>query len=153
VYQKLQESGVLDRCVKLDARFATREELLWLHTADYVDKLSATSAKKQSILTALERQYDSVFFCPETYEAALLSAGSSLQVVESILSNECRSGFAVIRPPGHLAESDKASGFCFFNNVALAAKYAIEIHQLDRSTQIVLSANKFTKLPFYNFII
>jgi histone deacetylase 6 len=106
---------------------ATREELLWLHTADYVDELSATSEKKQSILTALERQYDSVFLCPETYQAALLSAGSSLQVVES------RSGFAVIRPPGHHAESDEAFGFCYFNNTALAAKYAIEIHQLERS--------------------
>jgi histone deacetylase 6 len=133
VYQKLQESGVLDRCLQLDARIATREELLWLHTADYVDELSATSEKKQSILTALERQYDSVFLCPETYQAALLSAGSSLQVVESILSGESRSGFAVIRPPGHHAEKDEAFGFCYFNNTALAAKYAIENHQLERS--------------------
>jgi histone deacetylase 6 len=132
---------------------ATREELLLLHTADYIDELSLTAGKKQSFLDSLEKKYDSVFLCPETYQAALLSAGSSMQVVESILSNECRSGFAVIRPPGHLAESDKASGFCFFNNVALAAKYAIEMHQLERSTQKFLLAKKFTKLPFYNFII
>jgi histone deacetylase 6 len=132
---------------------ATREELLWLHTADYVDELSATTGKKRSYLNSVEQKYESVFLCPQTYQSALLSAGSSMQVVESILSNECRSGFAVIRPPGHLAESDKASGFCFFNNVALAAKYAIEIHHLERSTQIDLSAKKFTKLPFYNLII
>lgn len=94
--------------------------------------MSATAGKNQSTLNKLERQYGSIFFCPETYQAALLSAGSSLQIVESILSGESRSGIGVIRPPGHHAECDEAYGFCIFNNTALAAKYAIEIHRLER---------------------
>ena len=54
------------------------------------------------------------------------------QIVESILSGESRSGIGIIRPPGHHAECDEAYGFCLLNNTALAAKYAIEIHKLDR---------------------
>lgn len=132
IYQKLLDYAVLDRCHRLDARDATRAELLWLHKEDYVDEMSATAGKKQSTLNQLERQYGSIFLCPETYQAALLSAGSSLQIVESILSGESRSGIGVIRPPGHHAECDEAYGFCIFNNTALAAKYAIEIHHLER---------------------
>ena len=92
MYRKLEKYGVLERCHRLDARIATREELLWLHTPDYIDELSATAKKKQSTLNRLERQYDSIFFCPETYQAALLSAGSSLQVVESIVDWDIHHG-------------------------------------------------------------
>uniref|UniRef100_A0A0P6E2S0 Putative Histone deacetylase n=1 Tax=Daphnia magna TaxID=35525 RepID=A0A0P6E2S0_9CRUS len=152
IYQKLLEYGVLDRCYRLDARDATREELLWLHKADYIDEIAVTAGKKQSTLNQLERQYGSIFICPDTYNAALLSAGSSHQIVESILSGESRSGIGVIRPPGHHAECDEAYGFCFFNNTALAAKYAIEIHQLERILIIdwdVLLTMKFTIITRY----
>ena len=123
---------MIDRCLRLDARDATREELLWLHDANYLDKMEETSTMKQSALNQMERQYGSIFMCPETQSSALLSAGSALQIVESILSGESRSGIGVIRPPGHHAECDEAYGFCFYNNTALAAKYALEIHQLER---------------------
>ena len=94
---------------------------------------------KQSALNQLERQYGSIFLCPDTYQSALLSAGSSLQIVESILSGESQSGIGVIRPPGHHAECDEAYGFCIFNNTALAAKYALEIHQLKRYRILFIS--------------
>jgi histone deacetylase 6 len=54
------------------------------------------------------------------------------QVVDSILNGESRSGVAIVRPPGHHAEEDEPCGFCMFNNVSLAAKYAIEVHGLKR---------------------
>ena len=60
------------------------------------------------------------------------------QIVESILSGESRSGIGIIRPPGHHAECDEAFGFCLLNNTALAAKYAIDIHQLDRYDVLTL---------------
>ena len=55
-----------------------------------------------------------------------------LKVVDSIVRGESRSGIGVIRPPGHHAECDEAYGFCVFNNTALAAKHAIEVHHLER---------------------
>lgn len=58
------------------------------------------------------------------------------QVVDSVLKGDSASGVAVVRPPGHHAESDNACGFCIFNNVSLAAKYAIEKHGLSRCVYI-----------------
>jgi len=52
--------------------------------------------------------------------------------VDSVLAGECESVVAIVRPPGHHAEIGEACGFCIFNNVALGAKYAIEIHKLNR---------------------
>lgn len=145
---------LVKRCYRLEARKATREELLMLHDENYLESLVAIPKMKQATLNQMQRQYGSVFLCPDSYDAALISAGSSLQVslwldisffffiwnilwkilqiVESILSGESRSGIGIIRPPGHHAECDEAYGFCLLNNTALAAKYAIEMHKLDR---------------------
>jgi len=57
---------------------------------------------------------------------------TSWQVVDSVLNGESRSGVAIVRPPGHHAEEDEPCGFCIFNNVSLAAKYAIQVHGLKR---------------------
>lgn len=110
-----------------------------MHNPDYVDLMAASANKKLQALNQLERQFGSIFLCPQTYQAALLSAGSSMEIVESILSGQSRSGVGVIRPPGHHAECDEAYGFCIFNNTALAAKYALEIHHLERYHLVFLN--------------
>ena len=53
-------------------------------------------------------------------------------MVDSVLNGESRSGVAIVRPPGHHAEEDEPCGFCIFNSVSLAAKYAIQVHGLKR---------------------
>ena len=67
-----------------------------------------------------------------TWEAALLSAGAALNATDAVISGELENAFCATRPPGHHACRDKAMGFCFFNNVAVAAKYALERHHLQR---------------------
>lgn len=67
-----------------------------------------------------------------TWEAALLSAGAAIDATDAVLAGELANAFCATRPPGHHACRDKAMGFCFFNNVALAAKYAVERHGLQR---------------------
>ncbi len=67
-----------------------------------------------------------------TWEAALLSAGAALNATDAVLAGELENAFCAVRPPGHHACRDKAMGFCFFNNVAVAAKYAVERHGLQR---------------------
>lgn len=52
--------------------------------------------------------------------------------MDSVIDGESRSGVAIVRPPGHHAETDEPCGFCLFNNVALAAKYALSNHGLKR---------------------
>jgi len=67
-----------------------------------------------------------------TWEAALLSAGAALNATDAVIAGELENAFCATRPPGHHACRDKAMGFCFFNNVAVAAKYALERHHLLR---------------------
>lgn len=67
-----------------------------------------------------------------TWEAALLSAGAALNATDAVIAGELENAFCATRPPGHHACRDKAMGFCFFNNVAVAAKYALERHHLRR---------------------
>ena len=67
-----------------------------------------------------------------TWKAALRAAGASLAATDAVLAGELENAFCAVRPPGHHACRDKAMGFCFFNNVAIAAKYALERHGLQR---------------------
>jgi acetoin utilization deacetylase AcuC-like enzyme len=67
-----------------------------------------------------------------TWDAALRAAGAALAATDAVMAGELENAFCAIRPPGHHACRDKAMGFCFFNNVAIAAKYAVERHGLKR---------------------
>ena len=67
-----------------------------------------------------------------TWNAVLRSAGAALDATDAVIAGELENAFCAIRPPGHHACHDKAMGFCFFNNVAIAAKYALERHGLKR---------------------
>ena len=67
-----------------------------------------------------------------TWKAALASAGAAVAATDAVIAGELSNAFCAIRPPGHHAERAKAGGFCFFNNIAIAAKYALERHGLKR---------------------
>ena len=67
-----------------------------------------------------------------TWEAALSAAGAALAATDAVIAGELENAFCSVRPPGHHACHDKAMGFCFFNNVAIAARYALERHGLQR---------------------
>jgi acetoin utilization deacetylase AcuC-like enzyme len=67
-----------------------------------------------------------------THIAAWLAAGACLQGVDLLINRQCEAFFAAIRPPGHHALPDRSSGFCVFNNIAVAAAYAMECHNLKR---------------------
>ena len=67
-----------------------------------------------------------------TWKAALRAAGAALAATDAVIAGDLENAFCSVRPPGHHACRDKAMGFCFFNNVAIAAKYALERHGLQR---------------------
>ena len=67
-----------------------------------------------------------------TWNAALRAAGAVMAATDSVIAGEMENAFCAVRPPGHHAERAKAMGFCFFNNIAIAAKYALERHGLQR---------------------
>nr|XP_031839084.1 histone deacetylase 6 isoform X2 [Nomia melanderi] len=132
IYKKFQEYNILDRCYVQQGRSATMEELLLAHSKDYIDRIKSTANTKAKELKKLASSFNSIYLHSETWTSARVSTGSLLQVVNSVLNGESQCGVAIIRPPGHHAEEDMPCGFCIFNNIAIAAKYAIECHHLTK---------------------
>ncbi|CAN8008092.1 unnamed protein product [Ixodes pacificus] len=132
IWKILGKRGLIDKCLLLESRPATIEELLLVHDKAYVEKMRNSQELNKPDLIKLQYTFSSVYLCADTFQSALLAAGSLLQVVDAVCSRKCRNGVAVVRPPGHHAERDMASGFCIFSNVAIAAAYALERHGLQR---------------------
>ncbi|KAG8520800.1 Histone deacetylase 6, partial [Galemys pyrenaicus] len=124
IMSRLEELGLVGRCLTLPARPATDAELLTCHSMEYVARLRATEKMKARELHREGANFDSIYICPGTFACAQLAAGSACQLVEAVLSGKVLNGVAVVRPPGHHAEPDAACGFCFFNSVAVAARHA-----------------------------
>ena len=70
--------------------------------------------------------------CPDTWRAALRAAGAAVAATDAVIAGELDNAFCAVRPPGHHATRDAAMGFCFFNNVAVAARHALDVHGLKR---------------------
>lgn len=73
-------------------------------------------------LIVLEQQNDSIYFNDLTFDASLLSTGGAIETCLAVARRDVKNAVAIIRPPGHHAEDDKAMGFCLFNNVSVAAR-------------------------------
>ncbi|WP_328588616.1 class II histone deacetylase [Ureibacillus acetophenoni] len=98
----------------------------YYHTESYIDKVKELSEAGFGDAGEL------ALVGKGSYEIALLSAGGAIKAVESVVNGEVDNAYALTRPPGHHAEADKGMGFCLFNNVAIAAKYARNVLGLER---------------------
>lgn len=134
----LQALNWLERegLVQLTPRAATEDELATVHEREYIHKVKAAAHK-------VAREQDSGgrktrFFATDThvsahsYEAAIKAAGAPLTAIDAMLNGEIDNAYCLVRPPGHHAVAESAMGFCLFNNVAVAARYAIDKHGLER---------------------
>ncbi len=122
----LEVSGLLDKLVPVVALEATEEQLLRVHTREYLDRLSAMSA---------ETGGDAGAFTPfgkDSYRIARLSAGGVIAAVDAVLDATVSNAYALVRPPGHHALADMGMGFCLLCNGAIAGLHALEARGLER---------------------
>jgi len=117
IYQMLDQEfkGIF---LEITPRPAKVEELELVHTPFYIEKVLSTAQQEYTMLSP------DTPVCNRSYYAAFLAAGASICGVEELFSERVQSCFAFIRPPGHHALPDNAMGFCIFNNIAVAARYA-----------------------------
>ncbi|XP_023573558.1 histone deacetylase 6 isoform X3 [Octodon degus] len=132
IKEQLIQEGLLDRCVSFQARFAEKEELMLVHSPEFIDLMETTQHINEKELRVLADTYDSVYLHPNSYTCACLASGSVLQLVDAVLGAEIRNGMAIVRPPGHHAQRSLMDGYCMFNHVAIAARYAQKKHRIQR---------------------
>ncbi|XP_029785972.1 histone deacetylase 6 isoform X2 [Suricata suricatta] len=132
IKEQLIQEGLLDRCVSFKARFAEKDELMLVHSLEYINLMETTQYMNEGELRILADTYDSVYLHPNSYTCACLASGSVLRLVDAVLGKEIRNGMAIIRPPGHHAQHSLMDGYCMFNHVAVAARYAQQKHDIQR---------------------
>ena len=118
VRDALRSAGLDSRGTQIAVRAASDDELARVHSAAYLETLARTVPDASGWLDG------DTYYSPGTWAAALAAAGSVAELALRVMSGELSSGLAVVRPPGHHAERDRAMGFCLINNVAVAAAAA-----------------------------
>ena len=110
-----------------EAPLVTFAQLLRVHSAAHLERL------KRNVPTIGITHLDpDTAMNPHTWQAALRSAGAGVMAVDLIMGGEVQNAFCAIRPPGHHAERETGMGFCFFNNIVVAAQHALKGHGLSR---------------------
>jgi acetoin utilization deacetylase AcuC-like enzyme len=118
IQNQLESSGFYNNLIPIQPHKATEEEIALVHDSGYVESV------KQSCADDVRNLDADTIISPDSYDAALLSAGAGMTAIDQIITESIQNAFCAVRPPGHHAEQDHAMGFCLFNNVAIAARYA-----------------------------
>lgn len=105
---------------------AEEADLLRVHTREHVDEIKATCAAN-----AVYREPDTSMVSA-SWRAALMAAGGTIAACRAVLEGTVDNAFCAVRPPGHHAEADHAMGFCLFNNIAIAARWLLDVAKLER---------------------
>jgi acetoin utilization deacetylase AcuC-like enzyme len=126
IYHMLDQPGMTGRFETVESRLAKEAEILLVHSPAYLQKIAATASREFTALTP------DTIACAGSYEAARLAVGGLLQAIAEVASGRYTNAFALVRPPGHHAEINRAMGYCLFNNAALGAAYARKILGMER---------------------
>ncbi|KAF2471383.1 uncharacterized protein BDR25DRAFT_26767 [Lindgomyces ingoldianus] len=134
IFQELQQAGLVPgddeseedtdphQCWRIEARPAIRGEICLIHTPKHYEFIRGLSDKTLAELIALGHEHDSIYFNESTFACAKLAVGGAIEACRAVVRGDVRNAIAIIRPPGHHAESEAPSGFCIFNNVPIAAR-------------------------------
>jgi acetoin utilization deacetylase AcuC-like enzyme len=126
IMRHLEQTGLLAELVEVAPRPASVEELRLVHDDRHITQI------REAAPYVVRWLDPDTYVTPDSYQAALYAAGGSLAAVEAVMAGTISGALALVRPPGHHATPWQAMGFCLFNNVALAARYALEKYGLGR---------------------
>lgn len=127
IHDHLIAVGLLPHLVSIDAPPVSREALARAHDREYIERLEARIPKQGYAPVDPDTSMN-----PATWDAALRAAGAVVEAVDHVMRGELANAFCAVRPPGHHARHANAMGFCFFNNVAVGARHALDVHGLKR---------------------
>ncbi len=127
IEDQLIASGLYHFLQHHEAPRATRAQLQRIHTAEYLDKLTAAAPREGLIEIGAD-----TWMNPDTLDAALHAAGAVILATDLVMAGTAGNAFCSIRPPGHHASRDQAMGLCLLNNVAVGAAHALAAHGLSR---------------------
>jgi acetoin utilization deacetylase AcuC-like enzyme len=130
IKQFLDGSGLTALMQPIPARAATEDELAVFHTREYIAGVRAHAEGGPMKGDWGEIEIDTPL-SRGSFDAALFAAGGAMNAVQSVMNGEVRNAYALLRPPGHHAMSNRAMGFCIFNNAVIAAHYARRLYGLD----------------------
>ena len=142
----LGESGLLDKLTSISPRAATIDELTLVHSESHINRVESASAGGGKWLDG------DTYASPDSFNVALHAAGGTLRGIDAVISGEVNNAFALVRPPGHHATPHEAMGFCLFNNIAIAARYAQRNHELEKILIVDFDVHhgNGTEVAFYN---
>ncbi len=124
---QLLSSGIAGLLDHHEAPLAKVSDLARVHPAEYIETLRIAVPRH-----GIVHLDPDTAMCPHTWDAALRAAGAAVLATDLVIGKRAENAFCAVRPPGHHATRDRAMGFCFFNNVAIAAMHALEQHGLER---------------------
>jgi acetoin utilization deacetylase AcuC-like enzyme len=127
IEDQLLASGVGQHLTRYEAPLATDEQLARVHPIEYVRAIREAAPQAGTVHLDPDTAMN-----PFTLQAALRAAGAAVLAVDLVMNQKASAAFAAVRPPGHHACRARPMGFCIFNNVAVAARHAIEAHGLER---------------------
>jgi acetoin utilization deacetylase AcuC-like enzyme len=114
----IDAAGLRDELLELAARPATEQQIVAVHTQRLLQIVRWTASQGNAWLGA------DTYTTPASYDAAMMSAGCAVAAVEAVATGRATNAFSLSRPPGHHATPSQPMGFCFFNNIAVAARHA-----------------------------
>ena len=119
VREALTEAGLWERLAPIAARPADDADLARVHSPEHVERVRRSADQGRTVWFDAD-----TYACPASAEAAYLAAGGVCAAVDAVMDGAVSAAFCAVRPPGHHALPDRAMGFCLFNNMAVAVRYA-----------------------------